>query len=241
MSKSKTMKTMRFLTQKVARCRENGFTLVELMVTLVVSSIVMAAIYSVYTVQQRTSTAQEQVVEMQQNVRAALSMMESEIRMAGYNPRNTASGTGITTANATQLIFGFVADTDGMNNSSTNATIDEIDEVETVEYYLYDAYGDGDMDIGRRTPTNTQAIAENFDGLEFYYTLKDGSQALTPTNLEEIAAVRVSLLVRANRPDPSFTDSATYTRASGATWGPFNDNFRRSLLITTIQCRNWSL
>jgi type IV pilus assembly protein PilW len=223
--------------------RNRGFTLVELMIALVVSGVIVAAIYSTYVAQQRTALAQEQVVEMQQNIRAGLDIMEREIRMAGYNPRRTAIGTGITTANATQLVFGFVADTDQMNNNpvAVNATIDEVDEVETVEYYLYDAYADADMDLGRRTPTNTQAVAENIDAVEFYYIMADGTKTLTPVTLTDIRSVQVSILARASRIDPSFTNSATYTTVSNATWGPYNDNFRRRLLVTTIHCRNMGL
>jgi type IV pilus assembly protein PilW len=213
------------------------------MIALVVSGVIVAAIYSTYVAQQRTALAQEQVVEMQQNIRAGLDIMEREIRMAGYNPRRTAVGTGITTANATQLVFGFVADTDQMNNNpvAVNATTDEVDEVETVEYYLYDAYADGDMDLGRRTPTNTQAVAENIDAVEFYYIMSNGTKTLTPATLTDIRSVQVSILTRAGRTDPSVTNSATYATASNATWGPYNDNFRRRLLVTTIHCRNMGL
>jgi type IV pilus assembly protein PilW len=237
------MKSTRSHTLQSKSYNSSGFTLVELMVAVAVSGIVMTAIYGAYVAQQRTATAQEQVIEMQQDLRSALYIMESEIRMAGFNPRGTADGTGFTIANATQLKFGFVADTDKMNNNPTavNTTIDELDEVETVEYYLYDAYSDIDLDLGRRTPTNTQAIAENFEAIEFYYTMANGTQTLTPTPLADIRAVQISLLARAGRPDQNFANTATYTTASGVSWGPYNDNRRRRLLLTTVQCRNGGL
>jgi type IV pilus assembly protein PilW len=216
-----------------------GFTLVELMMTLAISGIVMGAIYSAYLSQQRTYLAQEQVAEMQQNIRAGLDIMEREIRMAGYDPRHNAGAT-ITVATGNNLVFTLLADTDGQDNDS-DGTTDETDELETINYRLYDAYGDGDTDLGRQEGAAViQAVAENIDAIEFYYSMADGTQVTAPAQLNDIRAVQISILARAGREDRDFTNSMTYTTASGGNW-PYNDNFRRRLLITTVQCRNMGL
>ncbi len=51
---------------------KKGFTLVELLVAMAISTMVMAAIYSTYHVQLRSHITQQTVVEMQQNARAAM-------------------------------------------------------------------------------------------------------------------------------------------------------------------------
>ena len=61
---------------------EKGFTLVELLVAVFVAGIVMTAVYSAYSSQQKSYTVQEQMAEMQQNLRSAMFMMTREIRMA---------------------------------------------------------------------------------------------------------------------------------------------------------------
>lgn len=61
-----------------------GVTLIELMVALVIVSILIAGIYRTFASQQHTYTVQEQVSDMQQNVRLALHRMTRELRMAGY-------------------------------------------------------------------------------------------------------------------------------------------------------------
>lgn len=61
-----------------------GFTLVELLVTLAISGVVMAGVYSVFYTQQKSYTTQEQVSEMQQNLRAAMLMISRDARMAGF-------------------------------------------------------------------------------------------------------------------------------------------------------------
>jgi prepilin-type N-terminal cleavage/methylation domain-containing protein len=62
----------------------NGVTLIELLVALVLSSLLIAALYRVFISQQRIYTTQEQVVDIQQNVRVAINRMMSEITMAGF-------------------------------------------------------------------------------------------------------------------------------------------------------------
>lgn len=63
-----------------------GFTLIELMISLAAASIVTAGIYGFYNAQQKSHVTQQLVVELQQNLRATMSLMKREIRMAGYDP-----------------------------------------------------------------------------------------------------------------------------------------------------------
>ncbi len=64
--------------------RERGLTLIELMIALMMSGILIAALFRTFIVQHKTYTVQEQVVDMHQNVRVAIHRMMSEIRMAGF-------------------------------------------------------------------------------------------------------------------------------------------------------------
>ncbi len=64
--------------------KKNGVTLIELLIALVLSSILTAVLYRAFISQQKTYTVQDQVADMQQNVRIAMGQMTREIRMAGY-------------------------------------------------------------------------------------------------------------------------------------------------------------
>jgi len=64
--------------------KNQGITLIELLVALVISGVVVGAVYRTFIGQQKTFTVQEQVVDMQQNVRAGIGRMMREIRMAGF-------------------------------------------------------------------------------------------------------------------------------------------------------------
>lgn len=63
---------------------KRGVTLIELLIALVISAILVAGIYRVFISTQRTYTVQDQVVEMQQNLRAAVNKMMREIRMVNF-------------------------------------------------------------------------------------------------------------------------------------------------------------
>ncbi len=227
-----------------------GFTLIELIVALVIGAIIVGAVYSTYIVQQRSYIAQEAVAEMQQNIRAAMLLMGRDIRMAGYEFRPGGAN------------FSFAVDA---VNSPTTASrvsveidIDEdgtIDSGETITFGFSnanDSNSDGIADIqgatlGRNIGAGFQPIAENIHAIEFRYL--DGNGAVIGfngttgqvNNPGDIRAVQVSILARANRQDLKFTNTMTYTTASGKNWGPFNDNLRRRFLVTTFQCRNMGL
>jgi type IV pilus assembly protein PilW len=225
---------------KVMQTNDKGFTLVEIMIALALSGIVMAAIYTAFLSQQRSYLAQEQVSEMQQNIRAGVDILTREIRMAGGDPdpnQDGGAGAGIITAIAGELRFTQDITDDGSTGDSDG---DVNDSGEDITYSLYTA-SDGVQKLGRKNPTLNQAVAENIDQLEFYYTLSDGSLSLAPTDPDDIRSVQISILAKAGQPDPNFVNTEPYTSASGVAWGPYNDNFRRRLLRTTVKCRNMGL
>lgn len=66
-----------------------GFTLVEILAAILISSLLTAAIYSFFITQHHAYTVQEQVVEMEQSTRAAMDMIRRELRMAGHHAVGT--------------------------------------------------------------------------------------------------------------------------------------------------------
>jgi prepilin-type N-terminal cleavage/methylation domain-containing protein len=64
--------------------KEAGVTLIELMIVLVLASVVTASIYATFIAQQKSYATQTRVSDMQQNARAALLLMERDLRMAAF-------------------------------------------------------------------------------------------------------------------------------------------------------------
>lgn len=83
------------------RKKQNGFTLVELLVTLAVALIVIASLSSSFVFQQKTYDRQQQINEMVQNARAAMDLMSSELMMTGYGVTSTALSTWLNWAGVT--------------------------------------------------------------------------------------------------------------------------------------------
>jgi len=104
--------------------KSKGVTLIELLIALVISSILIAGIYRTFIHQQKTYATQEQVADMQQNVRVAINRMIREIRMVGFGGKNENTKgdndiiTAFVTVNGFANIINPVNDTivDGINH-----------------------------------------------------------------------------------------------------------------------------
>jgi len=189
---------------------QKGFTLVELLVAMAVTVIVAGIAISSYTSQQESQLSQKQIVEMQQNIRAALYVMTMDIRMAGYDPYDkygagiVTSGNGVPVADGGTgpLTFTLVADDDCIDNDNDNPdpdscsdnNVDEEGELKTISFELYDAYNDGDNDIGRAVGAGApQAIAENIQTLTFTYLDENGAALPVPFNTSRVKAVQINI------------------------------------------------
>lgn len=86
-------------------CRKNnGLTLIELLIAVVITGILAAGFYRAFINQQRVYTVQGQVADMQQNARIALGKMVREIRMAGFGGLDYALGGGVNGFNQSILL-----------------------------------------------------------------------------------------------------------------------------------------
>ncbi len=63
---------------------ELGLSLVELLISMVVACIVIAAIYRTFTDQAKSYSIQEHMSAMQQNARVSMDMIARDVRMAGF-------------------------------------------------------------------------------------------------------------------------------------------------------------
>lgn len=71
-----------------------GFTLIEMMIALVVSLVVVAGLYGIFTLQSRQFYYQDLQMEMHQNMRFATDVLTRSIRMAGFNTSAMVTGWG---------------------------------------------------------------------------------------------------------------------------------------------------
>ena len=204
-----------------------GFTLIELMITMVISSIIMTGIYAIYNAQSTARRNQKIVVDMMQNLRAGIYYMEREIRVAGFDPMQT-SNAGITIANASDIQFTLDDDQDGSIDTAAGAN-------ERIHYMLT-----GNTLQRQNGNGAFEDLANNIDALRFFYFNETGTQT---ANLNAIATVQIAMVARGESGQTGYTNNRNYsvTLIDGTTaqvLAPPNDNIRREMLTTAVRCRN---
>jgi len=201
----------------------DGFTLIELIIAMALGLIVLGAMYSVFTIQNKHFSSQEQIVEMQQNARMAIEIISREIRMAGYNPKQTEGSFNFLLStedddrvtNQNCIAFTYDYDSDGTEDSNDN---------EQVAFLV-------DGGVLKRFSTGAiewQPLVENIEALNFAYTLSNGDNVDNPTEdqLQDIVKVKISVTAKAAKEDPGYTDPTN------------NDHYRRYTLTATVTPRN---
>ena len=200
------------MAEKTRRAKDNGFTLVELLIAVGIMSVVMTGIHAAFYSQQRSYSVQEQVAGMQQNLRTGLYYVERDIRMAGYDP--TFSG-------------GFGLESSGSDGRATGSvsiyfTVDEDEDG------VVDATGEEQIafrldggDLQKYSPSSDPPwipVAENIETLGFVY--KDANGAPTAT-LSNVRSIEITLQAQTSSTNPGY--------------------LQRRTLTTEVKCRNLGL
>lgn len=227
-------------------CSNQGFTIIELMIAMVVSLLALAAIYSTFMAQHRSYQVQRETSDMQQNIRAAMYYMQREIRMAGSNPFKV-NGVGIQTADSNRIIF-----TEDINSGASGTAPDGFTtgEGENITYRL------SGTDLERNDASNAlgfQIVAKNIDAINFVY-LDDSSppnvlnpgplpNSVSAANLGQIRSVQITIVAGTDHPLLyGNKNSNSYVNQQGIQiLAPKNDNVSRRRLTTLINCRNLGL
>jgi type IV pilus assembly protein PilW len=223
---------------------DSGMTLIELLVTLAVGSIIIAAIYSIYISQVQGQATQRAALEMQQGLRAALTIMDREIRTGGVDPLGTA-GAEIIVADVD--VFHFTHDiggriVDGMDQFDG----DTDDQNEDIQYAINDS-----GHLGRATGGSgiLQPLLDNVDALNFVYLDRAGNRLNTPitgNDRNRIRQVQVTVVVRYGSSQGGLLRAVTDTNVYRNQQDEIildapNDTFRRLMMTTTITCRNMAI
>jgi len=202
-----------------------GFTLVELMIAMVLGLVVLGAMYGVFTLQNRELGNQEQVVDIQQNARAAIDIISRDIRMAGFNPQRVTGTFGFqlsaSEGRATnQGSVAFTCDEDGDGTLDANDREQIAFRVSGGVLERYSIAADGTK--------SWQPIVEGIEALNFTYTLADGTVVANPTSAQipSIAQVQIQVTARTAKQDPAYTDPVN------------NDHYRRYTLTAGVVPRN---
>lgn len=98
---------MKKITGSVSRAHMQGFSLVEVMVSLVIGLVVVGAVLVSYIGSGQTNKRQAAYAEMNENAQIALSMMRNDLLLAGYaQPTSAPAGASLSRTFALKPVFG---------------------------------------------------------------------------------------------------------------------------------------
>ncbi|MFQ5780145.1 MAG: PilW family protein, partial [Nitrospiria bacterium] len=192
-----------------ARFNRAGFTMIEILVSLAVFGIVITGVYQVYLNFNSHATAQEEVAEMQQNVRVAINQITRELRSAGYRFGSPVDGI-ITSSPQSTLIL----DENTGNFLTIQGDFDNNNVIEKVTYaisctevpcehpWLMRTYDDGSV-----LNPPSERFAANIEEVEFKLYDKNNGPETVASNAKRVT---VKLRGRTDRPDPDWPSDGGY-------------------------------
>lgn len=183
------------------RVSSAGFTMVELLVTIAIISVMLAALAGLFSKLSISYTTEEVKAEAQQDLRATVDLMVRDIRMAGLDP-TLSTIFGVVTATSTEI--GFTMD------SNESGSIDDADLANNIfERITYELNGNQlvqTLDKGIVGVEDSETVIDNViippadpptpsvactnvsldDNPLFCYFDEDGNWTATPADIRQV-------------------------------------------------------
>ena len=164
-------KSRQFVGQKAIHSySKSGFSLVELILAMGISTLILIGIYSVFSITSKNFTTQNATASAQQSLRTAIGLVARDIRAAGLDPVDSDN---FGFENATRTKIGVTADSiDG--TGEFNGTVDDTN-FERITYEFKDnqieqtLYGD---------TASAAPLISNIDDVQFSYLAADNSDLI---------------------------------------------------------------
>jgi Tfp pilus assembly protein PilX len=206
---------MKFKKVKARFLREeDGFTLVEALVTMVMMVLVMFALYSIFDMSVRVFSLGGDKVEAVENARQGLDKMEREIRAAYPYPESETipENTLFENWEANEITFGNELTGDGKILCPAASKSGLTPKCEVITYSVYRPSGGDTYALGKANSSGgiRQSLVEfvnrtspSSTGLSFKYFTEDGSEIIPGGEESEIARVRIQLETKVPGDPPS--------------------------------------
>lgn len=170
---------------------QQGITLLELLIAMVLALIVLGAIYDVYAVQARSHSGEKATRTIQQNLRAAMTILQQEVRLAGYDPHDSRRF-GIVDVRRYDLVSGRRLDDNGQPCLSYTCDIDENGRLdfrnggrnrEHLSFKIADVHNDGRICLTYDSGAGRRPVAEGIQNMGLAYGVDvDGDDVLDTWN-----------------------------------------------------------
>ncbi len=173
--------------------REGGFTFINLLVSMGISGIALSAVTTTFVSQSQSYDAQEQIVEMQQNARAAIDLITREVRMAGFDP----TGAGF---DGVHYHSGYIHIRADLNGDG-----DKNDANEDLRYRY-----DSPKNLIQRdddSKNNWTTLTENIQAFNFDYLDSNGNSTTTSADIRQIL---ITITARTGESDRNYPFNGGY-------------------------------
>jgi len=185
------------------KSNDRGSTLIELLVVLGITGMVVAGFYRIFIAQSKAYAVQDQVTEVQQNVRNAMQILVRDLSMAGCNAGSDLNAVNnplpLVADNAITVSYKYF-------NQTTLAT-----ELHTVAYNLVGTNLQRQLSVGG-VANPSEIILENVDQLTLTYGVDTDNDGYVNSwvnaggvGTSMIIAVRVQLAARPTEANPDLS------------------------------------
>jgi len=240
------------LTNIPHRARQQGFTLVEIMVAITLSMILLAGVMQIFMASKATYNLQNGLVRLHENSRYALDIMARNIGMAGYttaavpinafNSANTAENSVENTDLYFTVLLKNASDTIEINyESATDCLGNATGGTATDRYFIS---GTNLMCLGNGNAT-PGLLAEGIENLQILYgqdTDGDGTanRYVSASNIvlaNSVISVRIAILSSTVQ-NVGGSDTGSYVLLNTPPIVPVNDTLLHQVYTRTINLRN---
>jgi type IV pilus assembly protein PilW len=178
-----------------------GFTLVEVVLALALSTVTIGVIYHLYLSQVNNQAVRESILDMQQQARAAMDLVSRELKMAGFDPRGVNRDAlkgndffGIT-FDSSQLIIKADLNGNGVPTDSNESIV-----------FSHDP---DTMTLRRNTGGGRQPLSESIEAFSVRYFDNEGK---VTAHSENIRQIEVSMTARTETADPQYPRNGGYRK-----------------------------
>lgn len=223
---------------------ENGYTLIEILMAIFLFSIIGAIMAGSFISGTQIKTAQEDVVEMQQNLRVAFHIISRDLRLAGYEIGSNWDPSALRTANIISgdnqtINFSYI-----VNDNQIDANGDGVPDNGELANLSYSIDG---AELIRDDGTSQIPVATNINAISFAYLDNTGTWSATPPLVpSDTRAIGITIIAQSSRIDRKLTaverpfvdpflpdDVVIYTSPK--------DQFRRRIGSTVVNLRNFGI
>lgn len=223
-----------------SQARQQGLSLIELMITMVLGLIIIAAVFNMYAGNSRSARYTEGLQSMQENGRYGVSVLQRGLRLAGFSTDESIAAFDIAASGDSTIGIRSEQqyDCNGLETTDTEGL--------AINVYRLDA-ANGELTCQGNQGGAPMAVVEGVDRFRLLYGMDaDGDseteepqhyvpydKALNPAN---IVAVRFALLVNSGRPIRTRDVSKSYVLLDKEY--TYDDRVAREVFTSTVKVRN---